>query len=816
MLQEHNLRLCSSFGPSPTVLCTWSRGSNRSQIDHVIMPIIPRFQRPKCKCIEGTSHFSDHRMLVMSVRHRTNETTTGVQQHAEKQFSITANKEHAQYQVSLLTTDPQAKDRYTRTLTNKLRILSTGNNSDPKKHLDMIATSVLDAANTALNRSRSPPTPRRKKAGRTLEGIQKELLADRRNTVLKREYREARKAKAKAYANHQEDKIKLFFEDMDKYPPLDRVRLTFRYLKRHRRQATKGSGTYIPLRNWEEKLQAGASSSDVALLEELIAPPEESGPTLHDIQRISLLLRNSTAAGTDGIRPELIRYGPESLHEHIHKLLQYVWRHNEVPPQMVETIQVPIPKSLRPTDVNEFRRITLCPVIYKIYARYLLEQLEQYLGDVDNYQFAYHQNRGAEDQIFVVRQLLDERWRKGRTTYLVSLDLRQAFDTIDLSVVPSTLQRLGVPAFLANRIVSACLTERTSLQWYGQRTEEYNKIRGIKQGCPLSPKLFVYLLDQALKALQEKMPELFLGYADDILMLATDPSQIPRLLNNIAPCLKEFGLELNVDKTEILIRDPSQPENSEPPHNRRFGRYDLKVVPKLRHLGVYITSTLNRRETVSDRSQKALRAYFAIVAFVKAFKLQWTTTRKIYNSVIAPIILYGLKVTTLTKHNRDRLRDVEQQIVSGLYDASKHDTSEQDLGSEFDLEKALDGRTIIRKIRMARLLYWAHIQRMNESDIVKLAAEYEIPTPFKRGRPCHNWKTCVEQDMSCTNLSVVYLRELAEDGERFKAFAERMLPRLEEEPTDGDYEEDFHGFPDENTSDDEFQGFEPEPYDILE
>ena len=221
-----------------------------------------------------------------------------------------------------------------------------------------------------------------------------------------------------------------------------------------------------------------------------------------------------------------------------------------MPPRLLETVQIPIPKNPRPKNADEYRRITLCSVIYKIYARYLLEQLEIHLGDVDNYQFAYHNNRSAEDQIFIVRQMLDERWRKGRTTYIVSLDLLQAFDTIDLRVVPETLSRLGVPPYLINRIVSACLTERTSLQWFGQRTETYNKVTGIKQGCPLSPKLFVYLLDQALQRLKQLMPELQLGqtqriklpclrvYADDILLIVTDPAQIPRLLNLIGPCPK--------------------------------------------------------------------------------------------------------------------------------------------------------------------------------------------------------------------------------------------------------------------------------------
>ncbi|XP_055527418.1 uncharacterized protein LOC129720031 [Wyeomyia smithii] len=441
------------------------------------MPIIPRFQRPKCKAVEGTAGFSDHRMLLLTVRHRQPNARTETPRATESEFNVNTKDGRAgkigqpNYRVSLLTTDPAAEERYSKVLTRKLDIQNDGTVGSTNQFIQSIITAILDTASTTLNGSTSPSTPRRRKCGRDVEKVQRELLANRNDAELKRKYRDARKRKSKAYENHQEEKVKLFFENIENFPVLERLRLTFRYLKRHRRKITQGASTYIPIQRWEEKLQSSASQAEVVLLPEPTPPPINSGPTWHDVERLSLTLRNGTATGVDAVRPELLRYGPESLHRRIHEILKQIWQQNEAPPRLLETVQIPIPKNPRPKNADEYRRITLCSVIYKIYARFLLEQLEIYLGDVDNYQFAYHNNRSAEDQIFIVRQMLDERWRKGRTTYIVSLDLRQAFDTIDLRVMPETLSRLGVPPYLINRIVSACLTERTSLQWFGQRTE---------------------------------------------------------------------------------------------------------------------------------------------------------------------------------------------------------------------------------------------------------------------------------------------------------------------------------------------------------
>ncbi|XP_062534188.1 uncharacterized protein LOC134203312 isoform X3 [Armigeres subalbatus] len=70
ILQEFDLRLCSSFGPCESVTCTWQKGDQQAQTSHIIMPIIDRFLRPKCRCVDCDPRLSEHRMLLLTVRHR--------------------------------------------------------------------------------------------------------------------------------------------------------------------------------------------------------------------------------------------------------------------------------------------------------------------------------------------------------------------------------------------------------------------------------------------------------------------------------------------------------------------------------------------------------------------------------------------------------------------------------------------------------------------------------------------------------------------------------------------------------------------------
>lgn len=239
---------------------------------------------------------------------------------------------------------------------------------------------------------------------------------------------------------------------------------------------------------------------------------------------------------------ELLKYASENVQDDLTHLIKEVFRTNDVPEAWTKTVQVPIPKVPNAATVDDYRCITLCPAAYKIYAKILLKRLRENIDPLPSYQMAFQSKRSAADQIFVLRRILDERWRKGVKTIIVSIDLKQAFDRIDTSKAAEILDKLGVPRALINRIIKACLCEDTSIQWFGQRTTTKSKHRGIKQGCPLSPELFILMLHYVLKELQGSWPEIrlehggnmrlpcILCYADDILFLCNNEEDVERLL----------------------------------------------------------------------------------------------------------------------------------------------------------------------------------------------------------------------------------------------------------------------------------------------
>ncbi|GBP65843.1 hypothetical protein EVAR_85111_1 [Eumeta japonica] len=126
--------------------------------------------------------------------------------------------------------------------------------------------------------------------------------------------------------------------------------------------------------------------------------------------------------------------------------------------------------------VNDYRKILICSTDYRVYAHYLLNLLDEEIEAMGNYQAAFMRYRSTDDHIFVVRRILDEKWKAGKSAYVLQLDIEKAFDSVDFCALYDIL-RTRVNTTLANRIMS-CLKEHTSILWFGQNPKVSPKEKG--------------------------------------------------------------------------------------------------------------------------------------------------------------------------------------------------------------------------------------------------------------------------------------------------------------------------------------------------
>lgn len=308
----------------------------------------------------------------------------------------------------------------------------------------------------------------------------------------------------------------------------------------------RGKPAFIPLTSWKETLKE-SEGDKVPLIIELDYFPLLPPPSRSDIEDIIYRMGNGKAPGLDGLSIELFKAFPDEIMDDFIGMLETIWLENEPPLDWQHTLQFPIPKISKPIRTSDFRRITLTPVAYRVYANYLLKLLDSMLEPLGDYQAAFLNNRSVDDHLYTLNCVLDINWNAGNKLYVLSLDLAKAFDKVGLTVCTTVLKHLGLPHHLINCIIKACMWERTSLIWFKQLTPEINKSVGVKQGCPLSPRLFTLVWDAVLQTMSEELGiclaqpgpsfiyPMVLAYADDILTISHCTEVLERMLSSLVP-----------------------------------------------------------------------------------------------------------------------------------------------------------------------------------------------------------------------------------------------------------------------------------------
>lgn len=178
---------------------------------------------------------------------------------------------------------------------------------------------------------------------------------------------------------------------------------------------------------------------------------------------------------------------------------------------MNKTLLVLIPKIQNPERVNQFRPISLCSVAYKILTITIVNRLRPFMKKLISQNLSsFIPGRDIAGNIIVAQEVIHslKGFRSRKKGMVLKIDLVKAYDRISWDFLRDTLLLAGFPKELITVIMGCVFSASFQVLWNGNMTEGFEASRGVRQGDPLSPYLFVlcmerlgYLIEDAIDSL---------------------------------------------------------------------------------------------------------------------------------------------------------------------------------------------------------------------------------------------------------------------------------------------------------------------------
>ena len=242
-----------------------------------------------------------------------------------------------------------------------------------------------------------------------------------------------------------------------------------------------------------------------------------------------------------------------------------------------------IPKVKNPERVTEFRPISLCNVIYKIISKVIANRLKPMLNFIiSETQSAFIADRLITDNIIIAFELLHHMKTGclGKKGFMaLKLDMSKAYDRVEWVFLKNILLRLGFQHSWVDLIMECVSTVSYSILVNGEPEGMIHPSRGLRQGDPLSPYLFLFcaeglnaILRKAATAgeiegfsLYRRGPKItHLFFANDCLLLCrSNLAECEKIKELLAVYEAASGQMVNKDKTTLFFSKNTDEESQE-------------------------------------------------------------------------------------------------------------------------------------------------------------------------------------------------------------------------------------------------------------
>ncbi|XP_058776403.1 uncharacterized protein LOC131650721 [Vicia villosa] len=383
-----------------------------------------------------------------------------------------------------------------------------------------------------------------------------------------------------------------------------------------------------------------------------------TGSQLAEEDRMDLGIGDNKAPGEDGYTARFFKAAWNTIKQDVCSAIRDFFEKKRLHPALNCALVTLIPKSPEAKNVKNLRPIACCTTVYKIISKILTKRLSKCINKiVHDSQSAFIPGKVIQDNIILAHELLRGYSRKHISPRCaIQMDIQKAYDTVEWHALESIMREMSFPPTFVDWIMICVRTVSYKYVINGKPSPSIQAKRGLRQGDPISPLLFVLIMEylhRSLRKLQytpsfhfhpkcKKLGITNLCFADDLMMFSRgDPTSVQTMMQEFHKFSEATGLWASQAKCKVYCGGIKEADQQQ---ILQITGFSAGSIP-FKYLGVPLSSrrlTIHHCRTLVDRILAKIQHWTAKL-------LSYAGRYQLIRSVLFGVTSYWLNVFPIPK-----------------------------------------------------------------------------------------------------------------------------------------------------------------------
>ena len=271
-------------------------------------------------------------------------------------------------------------------------------------------------------------------------------------------------------------------------------------------------------------------------------------------------MKRHKAQGMDGITSDIVKLGGPIVLTYLTNTFNNILKTKQIPDSWHEAKTVILFKKGDPKDIKNYRPIkSLLSHSYKIFRRLLQSRIERTLDENQpREQASFRKGYSTTDHLQALNQTTEKSNEYNLPLCIGFIDYEKAFDTAEHFAIFKALRKTNINETYINILLNIYSQATAKIHLDKSVCEEFPIHRGVRQGDPLSPKLFTAVMEEVFKQADisqgvyvDEENRTNFRFADDVALFNETTKQMEKHLNSLNSESLKVGLKNTQRKDKV-------------------------------------------------------------------------------------------------------------------------------------------------------------------------------------------------------------------------------------------------------------------------